>query len=269
MQVCIGKTKILSLLLFLIQSSIYANSGKIVTNSPRWDGFGSQFLCLIGSVINAELHNCIFEYTPFTKMEHNYTNDPKYLEKKEWLINFIGNFTIAKPNTPYAQCNYHHEKNGGKVISESKSLKKIKKIFQSNKDIKNYLDTERFNIAVHVRRPNSHDNRLDGADTPDHTFLEIIAALRRKYKDKNPLFLIFSQGKNTQFKQYETNDTILRLNESIEDTFTSMVFADVLVAARSAMSYVAGLLSEGTVYYIPFSCKPLPHWILAFDLLGR
>lgn len=248
---------------------IYAHSDKIVTNSFRWDGFGSQFLAIIGSVIDAELNNCVFEYTPFTRMEHNYDDDPKFLEKKEWLINFLDNFNLAKSNTPFAECNYHHMSGGGKIIAESKSLTKIKAIFRANKQKENYFDSDRFNIAIHVRRSNSHDSRIDGTDTPDQMFLAIITALRRKYKDKNPLFHIFSQGSYSQFKFYEANDTILRLNETIEDSFTSMVFADVLGTSRSAFSYVAGLLSEGVVYYIPFGCKPLPHWTLVDTLLKK
>ena len=56
------------------------------------------------------------------------------------------------------------------------------------------------------------------------------------------------------------------------DTFKGLVFADILVVANSAFSYVAGLYNRGTVYYVyreggsfkgpdryP-SRKPLPSW---------
>ena len=121
MHIRITKTQIL-FLIFLIRPFIYPSPNKTITNSFRWDGFGSQFLAIIGSVIDAERNNCIFEYTPFTKMEHNYDDDSKFLEKKEWLINFLDNFDQAKPNTPFAECNYHHMENGGKFISPTNGI---------------------------------------------------------------------------------------------------------------------------------------------------
>ena len=259
-----SKQVIIVSVLFFFQLFLDA---KIVTNSPRCDGFGSQYLVLIGSVINAERHNAEFHYTPLIRMEHNYNNNPAFLKKKEWLINFIGNFPLAASKLPYAQCNYHHEARGGEIIACSKSLQKIKNIFRLNKNISDYVDTKRFNIVIHVRRPNAHDNRVYGTDVPDQFFLEIIRMLRIKYKNNNPIFHIFSQGEIANFAAYKTDDTLLRINETIEDAFSTMVFADMLVAAQSAFSYVAGLLSEGSVYYIPFSCKPLPHWTSVYDLL--
>jgi hypothetical protein len=53
----------------------------------------------------------------------------------------------------------------------------------------------------------------------------------------------------------------MHINESVENTFTGMVLADVLVTAASSLSYTAGILSEGIVYYIPFWHVALPHWI--------
>lgn len=255
---------------YLMRSIIIYSSVGVLTNSRQWDGFGAQYLLLIGSLIDAELKQCEFKYTPFTKMEHNYTNDSHFLEKKEWLINFIGNFDVATPGgTPIAACNYHHREDGGAIIANSASLQKAKKLFRANKQGINRIYPDGFNIAVHVRRPNSHDSRLDGSDTSDQLFLRIIAALRGEYHDKNPLFHIFSQGASEKFTCYEADDTILHIDETIEDSFISMVFADVLVAARSAFSYVAALISEGEIYYIPFGCKPLPYWISVYDLCAQ
>ncbi len=239
----------------------------VLTNSYQWDGFGAQYLVIIGSMVDAERKNCEFKYTPFSKMEHNYDNDPYFLKKKEWLINIIDNIGLAFPDTPKAECNYHHIQGGGKIFHESKSLKKVKEMFRANKMKELYLNPDRFHIAIHVRRHNSHDSRIDGTDTPDELYLKIIAALHKKYYFKKPLFHLFSQGDEAQFKKYSALDTIFHLNENIENTFISMVFADVLVMSRSAFSYVAGLISEGTLYYIPFACQPLPHWVSVNDLL--
>lgn len=168
------------------------NSIPIVTNPPhRADGFGAQFLLVINSVLYAELNYMEYVYTPFTAMEHNYYNDPNFIAKKEWLINFIGNFEINTRNNVMSVSNvefFFLEENLIKLVN-SFSLKKIKKFFRANKNINNYFNSENLNIAIHIRRPNPHDNRVDGTDTPDDVFLTVINKLRNIYFDKNHCFI--------------------------------------------------------------------------------
>ncbi len=241
-----------------------SSSISIITNPQGSDGFGAQFLLIIASVIYAELNNMKYVYTPFKTMEHNYDNDPNFIAKKEWLINFINNFEINQTNDAIVPSNvidiFYFEKNliG---IANCFSLQKIKNIFRLNKNLHNYFNNENLNIAVHIRRPNPHDNRIYGTDTPDTVFLNIINTLRVVYSSQNPLFHIYSQGNIEQFEAFSAQDVVFHLNKSVEDSFTSMVLADVLVISPSTFSYTAGLLSKGIVYYIPFVCARLPHWI--------
>lgn len=234
---------------------------EIITNVCAIDGFGSQFQDIVAAVIFAELNNKKFVYTPFKTMEHNYDNDPYFLVKKEWLINFIGNFELntcgAQPVTKSYRDFFDRN-----VIAygASESLKKIKKIFRANKP-KNWFDSEYFHVAVHVRRPNSHDCRPEGSNTPSARYVNAINALRVRLSDRKPLFHIYSQGELRDFREFAAPDVILHLNESIEATFTSLVLADALIIGTSSMSHVAGWLSDGVVFYTPFWHPPLPHWI--------
>lgn len=232
-----------------------------ITNFERADGFGAQFQTIIGCAFYAEMVNQEFVYTPFKKMEHNYDNDPDFIAKKEWLINFKNNFA---PNTGYSKIPpvnvIHFFEAHLPEFMHSETLKKIKKIFRENKNIENYLNPHNFNIVVHVRRPNAHDSRIEGSNTPDSIFLKTIDTLRILYADKQPIFHIFSQGSKAQFKAFEAPDVIVHLNDSTEDAFTSMVFADALVTAASSLSYIAAMLSDGEIHYMPFWHKPLPHW---------
>lgn len=242
---------------FHSNSSQYA-----ITNPNRSDGFGAQFQTIIYSVIAAELQGIDFVYTPFHTMEHNYDNDPDFISKKEWLINFIGNFEINKGDA--VRVNMldiikFFEANLTRCV-ESQSLKRIKRIFRENKDKSNYFDNNYLNIVIHIRRSNIHDNRIEGSDVQDDIFLHIIEMLRIAYASKNPLFHIHSQGHSDNFKKFNAPDIMLHLNESIEDSFTAMVLADVLVTSPSSFSYTAGILSEGDIYYIPFWHPPLPEW---------
>jgi hypothetical protein len=96
---------------------------------------------------------------------------------------------------------------------------------------------------------------------PDSVYIAVINKLRTKYSSQNPLFHIYSQGNSDNFRIYEAEDTILHINESLEDTYIGMVLADVLVTGRSSLSYTAGYLSDGIVYYTSYAHAPLPHWI--------
>lgn len=171
--------KLFIYLLLLSSINQYIIAKQRVTNLDRNDGFGAQFQTLIYAVIYADLHNLDFVYSPFNKMEHNYDNDPTFLAKKEWLINFKDNFEINIENAPQVGWDVidFFEKNLD-ICVKSKALQKIKRIFRENKNRNNYFDCNRFNIVIHARRPNSQDNRLYGADVPDDIYLSIISERR-------------------------------------------------------------------------------------------
>jgi len=239
-----------------------------VTNPCQSDGFGSQFQAIIAAAIYAELDHQQFVYSPFQAMEHNYNNDPIFLTKKEEFINFIGNFELNKGDIP-PKVNYKPIlDNYPELAAQSATLAKIKQIFRANKDT-DHFKNGRFNIAIHVRRPNPQDNRIEGADTPDQLFLDVIGTLRIVYHYRNPLFHIYSQGDAEKFTAFRTDDIVLHLDEPLEDTFLGLVFADVLVTSASSFSYTAALLSDGKVYYIPFWHKPFPGWISVYDLTSH
>jgi hypothetical protein len=239
-----------------------------ITNPQQSDGFGSQFQGIIAAAIYAELAHKQFIYTPFQSMEHNYDNDPAFLAQKEEFINFIGNFELNTGQYP-ASRNAHYKAILDKypdLCAQSVTLAKIKQIFRENKDA-DYFKNNRFNIAIHLRRPNQHDSRVEGTDTPDTLFLAIIDALRTWYADKNPLFHLYSLGKATTFAAYKADDIVFHLNESVEDSFLGFVFADVLVTSASSFSYTAALLSDGTIYYVPFWHTPFPGWVSVHELI--
>lgn len=261
-------------LLLLIQLIFLSGLGarEVVTNPFRCDGFGCQYQTIIYSIIYAELEDKTFVYSPFHCMDHNYDGDVDFLKKKEWLVNLMGYFPLV---TQVDQFPMHKNKEiqlipDGYIkyfeenliaCANSDALKKIKNIFRANKVRSNYFDERYLNIAVHIRRPNQDDVRVAGTDTPDAVFAYIIEMLRKKYALQNPLFHIYSQGDEEEFRSaFARSDIVFHINESIEDTFTSLVLADVLVTSRSSFSYTAALLSEGTVYYMRFWHPPLPHW---------
>ena len=149
------------------------------------------------------------------------------------------------------------------VACSSEDLSLIKSYFWQNKE-RNIFKNDKINVVVHVRRPNQRDNRIQGTNTPDSYYLNIIKIIREKYKDKNWLFHIYSQGKLEDFKVYENIDVTLHINEDTCKTFIGMVAADILVTSISSFSYIAALLSDGEVYYNNFWHNPKKEWIVCY-----
>jgi hypothetical protein len=127
------------------------------------------------------------------------------------------------------------------------------------------FNKEKFNVAVHIRRPNFTDIGIEGSNTPLELYLLIMNYIRNKYNDKNILFHIHSQGNADDFSILKSEDVIFHLNERTLDAFTDFVFADALVLSRSSFSYTAAFLSSGDIYYIPFWHIPMQHWNVCIE----
>ncbi len=224
----------------------------------RSDGFGAQYQNFIYAILYIENNHFIYCHNPIKQIEHNYDNKKDFIEEIEELMNLKLNY-MSIPNTPvyYFRTEiYKSVENQLDDYLQSNSMKNIKNIFWKNKD-KNHFKNEKMNIAVHVRRHNSHDSRIEGTNTPDKYYLNII----NKIREKNVLFHIYSQGHLENFKAYENDDVVFHINENIVDTFIGLVAADALIMSMSSFSYVAALLSDGVIYYQPFWHPPAKHWI--------
>jgi hypothetical protein len=84
--------------------------------------------------------------------------------------------------------------------------------------------------------------------------------LHQNTYEGDKIFHIYSQGDKKNFLHFKNDDILLHLNESIESTFYSMVTAQILVMSKSSLSYTAGMLSDGIIYYLPFWHKPSLNW---------
>ena len=258
--------KIIFLLsLLIVFSKNIECSPSLITNPYRNDGFGAQFQSIIFAAFYAELNGMRFAYTPFRQMEHNYNDAPSFLQKKENFINFLGNFDLNEDFTLQQVMSVQRFQDFFDThlfeFLNSKTLKFVKQIFRSNKTKPDYYMNQKLNVAVHIRRPNSHDSRYEGADIPDHVYLKILDQLRAEYQNQDIQFHLFSQGDLNNFQRiYFAKDITLHIDTDLEETFASMVFADILVTSSSSFSYVAGFLCEGKVFYIPFWHPPLPSW---------
>ena len=231
------------------------------TNHIRDDGFGAIFQNLIFDILFIENNGGKFVYNKIPSIDHNYSGDPDFtvaLEKYMGIKEAYPPEGVNAQIIPYLYSYSTVEQNMDTMFN-SAAFHKVRTAFY--KDKTSQFDSTYINVAVHIRRFNTRDCRTGGTDTPDSYYLDVMNKIRSKYLQKPLKFHIYSQGEPIIFREYVADDVALHLNESIQDTFTGFVFADILVTSQSSFSYTAALLSCGTVYYKNFWHPPLNHWI--------
>jgi hypothetical protein len=233
-------------------------------------------------------------YRPPTKIAHNYTGDPQFIEKMETLMNLKSNYVnydvVINNNTVFTPDFYdifnYIEKNID-VCMRSKSMKRIKEHYWSNKNRENErtrlyrIRDERDNgdtqyvgythhLALHIRRPNCDDTRPNGGEEyTNEYYIQTMLNIREKYKnyyEHNRIqYHVYSQGKTENFANIYNHpilgkDVMMHLDDNTEETFIGMTVADILVTSASSYSYVAAFLSKGDIYYSDFWHKPCSWW---------
>jgi len=253
------------------------------TSRHRNDGFGAQFQNIIFDILYTYSNtNNTYVFPGIDSFEHNYNNEPGYTNRLIRYMNLKNHFCVGGGNggnggnvtfqlgaihryntDPYS----YVEDNISKLII-SEHMKLIKSLFYADKSTS--FDSNYHNVAVHVRRPNSNDCRVDGTNVIDDYYLNVIKYIRKNHdSDGKPLrFHIYSQGATDAYDEYTNNhdDTVLHLNEDVLITFHGLVFADTLVTSASSFSYTAALLSNGVIYYKDFWHKPADSWIVGDKL---
>jgi len=257
---------------------------KYYTVTKRRDGFGAQFQYYIWQILYTELNGGKFIMPKITDMEHNYNNDPNFIEKVKKFMNlenrysgfqaFINKKTINFLNT---KLGYQFVENNIDFCLKSNLMYNIKNLFWSNKNKNNIYQQEDnienyYNIAVHIRRQNKHDgsNYKEDTNIPLGYYKEKIFEACEKYlftfglKRKKPIrIFIYSQGNINDFDEFlniEYGEINLKIDDDMFTSFLGLAAADVLIMSPSSFSYIAGFLSEGEIYYYPFWHNPASFW---------
>ena len=241
----------------------------------RTDGFGAQFQTILWGYLYAKLTNNDFVYTDIchidlisnsgsikdTENENTLEEVVEYMGFNKYCINratISDNVNILDGGETYKFIQSNMD-----AVFNSDIFKSYKTFFHADKI--NRFDQTYMNIAVHIRTLGNFERENDRFrpgthDVPYTYFLNCMNAIRKTHADKKLKFHIYSQGDESLFKEFVADDTILHLNEKVLDTFSDLVFADVLVTTRSSFSYLAALLSNNDIYYLEFWHTPLSHW---------
>ena len=258
-------------------------SQQYYTTAPRTDGFGAQFQNIIADILyiyNNTNHTYVFPN--ITSFEHNYTHESGFTERLVRYMNLRSHFPLPSNVSPREVKHISNvitypfvEANLSRLL-KSQTMKDMKAMFYEGKTTP--FDPQYYNVAVQIRRFNSVDIRMAGADTPHSYYVGLmnhIRATRATATDKRPIrFHIYSQTTRTDTEAVfqETycgnDDTELHLNGDVLPTFHGMVFADVLICSGSSFSYCAAFLSNGVVYYKRFWHQPADFWLIGDDVLS-
>ena len=237
----------------------------LITNDLRDDGFGAQYQSIIWTILFAEVKGDTFLYSDILRMD-NPSNTKDFLEKAVKTMNIKGNYpqvesvggvTIYAPKWPYFYKEIEREM---ERFHDTGSFERIRYLYYRDKVSPFTPDV--INVAVHVRRPNKCDVRVQGTDTPDEYYIQCMKVIQEKYKQekKECLFHIYSQGEEETFQAYKQFPVKFHFQDDTFATFNGLVFADVLILSQSSYSYVAALLSNGVIIYKPFWHPPRKHW---------
>jgi glycine cleavage system pyridoxal-binding protein P len=70
-----------------------------------------------------------------------------------------------------------------------------------------------------------------------------------------------SKGSIENFDCYKNDDVIFHIDEEVTKTFIGLVGSDALVMSASSFSYIAAILTDAEVYYLPFWHRAKKEWI--------
>ena len=252
-------------------------NGNIITSNTRIDGFGEQYKLILFTILFAEYHNLKFVFSPVQSNEHNYTNSPTYLKE---IDNNMGIKDLFEENTSIIQ-----DKDEGRIsdfcyanlntLVKLPIMDKIKINFKKNKKYEDYFDNKYYNIAIHIRRGNVQDCSFEPINQrfipnkllklqidlyPDDFYIKLIKNIINSNKDRKIKIHIYSQDLNKT--NYEAFDNYIEyhLNEDINKTFNSMVFADTLFMGPSTFSYLAGFFRERCTIFLEYYHLAIPGW---------
>jgi hypothetical protein len=253
------------------------------TNTARKDGFGAQYQNIICDIMHVKERNGEYIYTP-PNFQTVYEDEALELENAMNIrsgYRAISNISVEQSknvNVIGISVSYPSFERKMEENLKSPEMEKIRELFAMKN--KNPYDGDHTNVAVHIRRCSTHKNiditsHHGGTDIkntptdllhtvsqrflPDSYYLSIINEIRSIYK--NAIFHIYSEGKEEDFSNFSDRDTVLHINESVIDSFSALVHADILITSPSSFSYCAAFLSRGIIYAKRFWHKNASFWI--------
>jgi len=256
---------------------------RYVTCTGKVDGAGAQAQALVSVMLFARAVGAQYVHTPFAVIDHNPDPASDWAAQWERFFNFgqseVPAATVHRLGIPSVKVTSPFQVNRPEVLyliphcyetwglssaHLPRLLGELRTRFLSDK-ADAAVPSQTLRIAMHVRRgdvaadgPNAR--RYTCTDKVKRTYQHLIAVL--DCLDRPYHVTLYSQGDPAQFVDLQDRGVTVATDLDPFRTFEQLVLADVLVTAKSSYSYVAALLSQGTVLYEPFWHSPLPTWLM-------
>jgi len=265
-------------------SDVFGRNSKraYVTCRDRTDGGGAQVAAQLSAILYATEQGATYAHTPFQQIAHG----PDELEPAEWVESWERFFSIGDGEVQAADL--HELKQVELAKPHRKSPKKgaLNVVHHCHK-VTNHLpdawhalrpsirtkyfsqakpptpldDKAKLNVAVHVRRGdvtqngNFSERFTEGSMIQSH--VERVIGLLGKERCQVHLFSQAGQD----LSEFDDLDPQWHLDLDPLTTIHAMVSADVLFAAKSCFSWLAGLIGTGHVIQDDFWHPSMPDWI--------
>ena len=235
------------------------------------DGFGSQYQNILASLIYSQWTNKTFCASPITAIHHEGFDNSRtqvlvdvgkmlHIKMLEGDAASIHDVVILPPMKAWFD-NFISSKAG-----ETFSLRILQDVGQR---FASDVVRKQKHAVVHVREPNRFDLEFKTDMSIRSLGIHVICrVMRAVHSAHGPIdFHVYSQGDAKHFDIFRNDTQIqLHLDAPLNSTFQALVTADILISARSSLSYTAGLISRGEVWApVPFWHNYPSHWTTYTD----
>ena len=253
-----------------------------MTCRDRRDGGGAQVCAHLSTILYAAHHGATYVHTPFEEIAHR----PSDLSPAEWVSTWEEFFSIghgetqlqdlgdlkvvelAKPHRKSPKNDalnvvHHCHKVTNHLVDAWDALRPSMrtKYFHHAKPATPLDDRSKLNLAVHVRRGDVtssgtfSERFTEGATIHSHVH-RVVQLLG---PDRCQVHLFSQAGQD--LSEFDSLDPQWHLDLDPLTTIHAMVSADVLFAAKSCFSWLAGLIGTGQVIQDDFWHPSMPDWI--------
>jgi hypothetical protein len=240
------------------------------------DGLGAQAQAVMSAQLFASHFKINYLHTPFSSIYYHNGQE----QQLESFMNLgygelsIKDFDLPKltrkrvslwmrPNVIYELPHFHEFADLYPHLYSALRESFRDKFYANKKPPERSPSPTRVRVSVHVRRGDVSTENHAERYTPDNSISHCLRSISEAIVSANlePVFTIISQGRETDFQLPPELSINFSLNKSIEETLNELIDCDVLVTAKSSLSYTAALITNAIVVYEQFWHNPLPDWI--------
>ncbi|MEJ1339597.1 MAG: hypothetical protein RPU64_13810 [Candidatus Sedimenticola sp. (ex Thyasira tokunagai)] len=245
-----------------------------VTCTGMTDGAGAQVQAVMSTQLFAHDMGMTYVHTPFNNIYYSHGREDeledyfglgsgelqartlpletKKIKRLKWL--FKSNVVYSIPHCHEYADLYPHKYTLLKDGFRSKFLK--------NKQI-NDGRCDCLSIVTHIRRGDVSTSKHSERYTDIDKVNLILSKVKKIAASKGLVckLTVVSQGRVEDFCDIDFDEVEFHLDTDLKDAFLDLTSADVLVMAKSSMSYCTAVYSNAVVMYERFWHTPLPDWI--------